>query len=273
MSVLERRELAVRDTPETGHHDQDQMGAEPPYYTLIACPQGSYQPRGLTRSVSARTYEVSTPFWIGQTPVTQGVWRAVMGDQPSVFSGARRPVDHVSWFDCIRFCNRLSQLKGLEPAYLVETCDDQTSVRCHQDTQGYRLPTVFEWEYAASAGGALYALDSKCLEQIAWYGRGPFGGGGTAVEPNTYPVAQKDPNGWRLYDVLGNVWEWCQSAYESTTLWTCEDPIAERRVIRGGSWRSPQRHCQISYHSGLPPDFKSNSLGFRVCRIMSADQA
>lgn len=186
-------------------------------------------------------------FWLGETPVTQGLWQAVAGENPSRFQGDNRPVEQVSWVDCQRFCAQLSErLPG--PAF--------------------RLPTEAEWEYACRAGtsDAAYAdaLHLR-LDDIAWYSKN---GGG-----QTHAVRNKSPNPWGLYDTLGNVWEWCSDyafrRYGSSSD-IAIDPIGPAaggdRVIRGGSWVVDARGLRAAGRGANPPGDRDAYLGLRLVR-------
>lgn len=184
-------------------------------------------------------------YWLADTPVTQALWKAVMGESPSHFEGADRPVETVSWEDCQRFCDRLNQ--RMPTGFLA------------------RLPTEAEWEHACRAGTNTprYASD---LGSIAWFSDNSEG--------QTHPVKQKHPNPWGLYDMLGNVDEWCLDCWDYGTPYSSGEPEQDptgaatggRRVIRGGSWSGPARLVRAAYRYGLPPGDRYQSLGLRLAR-------
>ena len=178
-------------------------------------------------------------FWLGDTPVTQALWTAVMGKSPSRFRGDSRPVDSGSWDDAQDFCRKANRrVAGLE----------------------LRLPTEAEWEYACRAG--TMAVRYGALDEIAWYG-GNAGDG-------TKPVLGKKPNAFGLYDTLGNVWEWCGDwvgAYEAEAGVDPAGPDAgPNRVLRGGSWNFQARFVRAAFRRALPPGYRWYDAGFRLAR-------
>ncbi len=169
-------------------------------------------------------------FSIGQTEVTQALWQAVMGSNPSQFTGdLQRPVEYVSWNDCQTFISKLNQMTGKD----------------------FRLPTEAEWEYAARGGnrsqGYKYA-GSNTLGDVAWYASNR---GST-----THPVATKAPNELGLYDMSGNVYEWCQDWSGSYSSNAQTNPIGpatgSSRVHRGGCWDNHARYCRVSSRGSAP---------------------
>ena len=171
--------------------------------------------------------------------------------------GANRPAEGVSWFDCIQFCNKLSEMEGLEPVYTVNGRD----VTCNWTAKGYRLPTEAEWEYAARAGQKYIYAGGNNVDEVAWY-KDNSGG-------ETHPVGQKHPNHFGLYDMSGNVWEWVwdwRGTYSSSPTVDPQGPTSgSRRVFRGGGWRGSARHVRVSLRSSYPASGYYN-LGFRLCR-------
>ncbi|MEM6261912.1 MAG: formylglycine-generating enzyme family protein [Bacteroidota bacterium] len=186
-------------------------------------------------------------FYLGQYPVTQALWQAVMGENPSRFPGKNRPVESVTWDDCQVFCAKLSELTD----------------------QPYRLPSEAEWEYAARGGhlshGFLYS-GSNDLDEVGWYGqRGGFG---------TQPIGLKPPNELGLYDMSGNVYEWCEDDWHITydgapkngRPWIDTPERAPYRVCRGGGWSDSARRCRVSYRNSHSPGNRSGILGLRLAR-------
>ena len=182
-------------------------------------------------------------FWMGETQVTQQLWTAVMGTNPSKFKGdGLRPVEQVSWNDCRDFLAKLNDMDSVRKASLA-----------------FRLPTEEEWEHACRAGSTGdycrladgTEIMKKSLGRVAWFDENS---GGT-----THPVGRKEPNAWGLYDMYGNVWEWTSTA------------VGEDRVFRGGSWDSSARSCESSTRAGGSPGYRDSDLGFRLCASGRAD--
>ena len=195
-------------------------------------------------------------FYLGKYPVTQKEYQAVMGNNPSHFKGDNLPVEEVSWDDAKRFCSRLNDLKHNElPA-------------------GYRfdLPTEAQWEYACRAGtttalnNGLNLTSNICcphLDEVAWYGE--------LLDGETHPVGQKEPNAWGLYDMHGNVWEWCNdwdADYPSSAVTDPTGPASgSYRVMRGGSWDLSAQCCRSASRNGNDPTRRYGSVGFRVALV------
>ena len=180
-------------------------------------------------------------FMIGKTEVTQELWQAVMGNNPSYYKGDNLPVEKVSWNDCQEFIKKLNSLTGLQ----------------------FRLPTEAEWEYAARGGnkskGYKYS-GSEDIGSVAWYN------GNSSL--NTYSVATKAPNELGLYDMSGNVDEWCSDWYGSYSSSSQTNPkgpsSGSYRVYRGGSWYSIPRDCRVSKRNICSPGLRGNDLGLRL---------
>jgi formylglycine-generating enzyme required for sulfatase activity len=176
----------------------------------------------------ARPVVLSRVFWIQTTEVTQEQWEAVMQTNPSQHVGPRRPVDHVTWTLAGEFIARLKPLaRGNEPA----------------------LPTEAEWEFACRAGSTTrwhFGDDPARLEEYAWFGLGP-------KDHGSFDVATKKPNAWGLYDMCGNVLEWCADVVPG-----------EQRVVRGGGWYGPAQHTESAWRYLYSPDQTGQTLGLRV---------
>ena len=199
-------------------------------------------------------------FWMGKYPVTQALWEGVKGFNRSVFNGPNRPVENVSWFDVVRFCNQLSHYEGLDPVYQI----DGTNVTCDWKAKGYRLPTEAEWEYCARAGQDFKFSGSDTLRSVAWYAETSLG--------TTHPVGEKKPNVFGLYDMTGNVWEWVWDWMHRYRKPPLVDPRGPKkgtlRIERGGGWRHHAHRIRISRRSNFDPMYSGDDLGFRLCRNM-----
>ncbi|WP_341718287.1 SUMF1/EgtB/PvdO family nonheme iron enzyme [Micromonospora sp. FIMYZ51] len=185
------------------------------------------------------------PYEIAAHPVTQDEYAQVTGERPSAFSGGNLPVESVSWWAAVRFCNTLSEQDGRRPAYRL----DDENVEWDRTADGYRLPTEAEWEYACRAGttGPRYGP----LDEIAWY-RDNSG-------ERPHDVGSRRPNAWGLHDMLGNVWNWCWDVYDAEVYGTY-------RVLRGGGWFDEHWSCRASVRRRSHPTFTVDDVGFRVAR-------
>ena len=198
-------------------------------------------------------------FSIGTYEVTQDIYEAVMGSNPSYFKGAELPVEQVSWYDAVEFCNALSRRDELEEVYTISGTD----VSCDWSKRGYRLPTEAEWEYAVRGGnksqGYTYA-GSDTAGDVAWYGDNSGS--------KTHPVGQKQANELGLYDMSGNVWEWCwdrSGSYSTSAATNPSGPSSgSYRVVRGGGWYYDATNVRTAYRDSYTPSRGSNLIGFRV---------
>jgi formylglycine-generating enzyme required for sulfatase activity len=213
---------------------------------------------------------ITRPFYLGETEVTQGQYKSVTGKNPSVFKGeADLPVENVTWFEAVGFCNVLSIQEGLPPFYRV---DGQRVAVVDWQGCGYRLPTEAEWEYACRAGSNTlfsFGSDPAGLDEHAW-SKGNSGG-------KTHPVGQKHRNAFGLFDMHGNVQEWCwdRGRYPNDGKDYAEsprdDPVLKEtsrpsRVIRGGEWSSSPYQLRSAIRGGDNEGLAYNYLGFRVAR-------
>jgi formylglycine-generating enzyme len=228
------------------------------------------------REQPVHTVTISS-FQMGAYEVTQGQYKAVMSVNPSYFKGDNLPVESVSWWDAIKFCNRLSDKAGLERCY------NEINGECCFTKNGFRLPTEAEWEYACRAGTTTnyYTGDSENdLDRAGWY----FGNSGdrnvvtirwnidTLKDNNsrTHPVGQKAPNAWGLYDMHGNVKEWCNDRYGNYSSGGSINPTGIQhgvnRVWRGGGWYYFASGCRSVFRMGCNPYSRDTDIGFRVVR-------
>lgn len=223
-------------------------------------------------------------FYISKYEITQKEWMEVMGSNPSTFKGDHLPVEMVSWYDAIEYCNRRSVKEGLEPYYNIDKTNKDPNnlsehdhikwtVTINEGANGYRLPTEAEWEYAASGGqlskGYTYS-GSNQADEVAWYWRNAgdkyLSGewNWPLIENNnnqTKPAGSKKPNELGLYDMSGNVREWCWDWYGDM-----DRNSGSYRVVKGGGWIGDVSNTEISFRgkfeaSGIGPD-----QGFRVIR-------
>lgn len=187
------------------------------------------------------------PFAIAAVPTTQEQYVEVTGLRPSAARGDRLPVERVSWYDAVRYCNRLSEQEGRTPVYRIGA--EQEGVVWDTTADGYHLPSEAEWEYACRAGtsGPRYGN----LDEIGWY-RGNSG-------ERIHEVGQLSPNPWGLYDTLGNVWEWCWDIYDA-------EVYGDYRVFRGGGWFDEHWSCRASVRRRSFPTLRLDDVGFRVAR-------
>jgi len=199
-------------------------------------------------------------FKISSTEITQEQFKAMMGYNPSKFWGfPNLPVENVSWEEAVLFCNKLSETAGLEICYDLGTWE------CDFSKNGFRLPTEAEWEYACRAGSNLewgMSSDSSGLWYASWYlADSTF---------MTHPVASKAPNDAGLYDMLGNVWEWCNDYYQIYNCNSQTNPTGPDRGFyrarRGGSWASSAIDCRPATRTGSHPKRGNAVIGFRIVR-------
>ena len=215
---------------------------------------------------------ISRPFYMGATEVTQSEWIKVMNNNPSRFKGDDMPVENVSWFDVIDYCIKRSEQEGLTPAYTRRG----NNITWNKEVDGYRLPTEAEWEYAARAGttGPFSTGGDITTDRANYDGSYPYLGEKGLYRSKTTPVKTFEPDPWGLFDVHGNVWEWCwdwHGFYPRDTQTTQTDPVnsksANYRVYRGGSWISSAANVRSANRSNqgeYTPSTRNSYIGFRL---------
>ena len=233
---------------------------EEPYpFKMIFVPGGTFQMGSNEYDDEKPIHSVTlSDYYLGETQVTQGLWKAVMGDNPSKFKkGDDYPVECVSWNDIVKdFLPRLNKMTG----------------------KNFRLPTEAEWEFAARGGNKhspyKYSGSDK-LSDVAWYGWADDADKNRTIKKQTtMPVAQKKPNDLGIYDMSGNVWEWCQDLYkedhykESPSTDPQGPSSGSSRVLRGGSWSSCAGDCRVSYRSNFSPDGRNDGFGLRLALVV-----
>jgi len=218
-------------------------------------------------------------FFIAKYEVTQGLWKSVMGNNPSYFTGDEDlPVEQVSWYDAVEFCNKLSEKEGLQKVYTIDYSKKDECNKAWFDTRkwlvicdftanGYRLPTEAEWEYAARGGsqskGYTYSGSNKA-DEVAWYEKNS--------EDKTHPVGRKQPNELGIYDMSGNVWEWCWDWYNGYSSASQTNPTGsssgDGRVFRGGSLGCENNGYELRFacRSNDSPYVRNYLQGFRIVR-------
>jgi len=244
--------------------------------TFVLIPPGTFTMGQAGGDSDEKPHEVtlSRAYFLGATEVTNGQWERVMGSVPSNWKEVDRPVEQVSWEDAVAFCQKLSWLPEEREAGRV-----------------YRLPTEAEWEYACRAGTETqysYGDDESRLGEYAWVFRNS--------RKQTWPVGLKKPNAWGLYDLHGNVWEWCSDWYGKYPNGPVTDPQgqlsdalssggvprpglvgnsveASGRVFRGGGWDGSARYCRSALRDGGNPSIRGHGLGFRLALSPSGTSA
>jgi formylglycine-generating enzyme required for sulfatase activity len=219
---------------------------------MVLIPAGEFMmgdDKGYELEKPVHKVTITKPFYLGKYEVTQEQWEAVMGSNPSWFKGPKNPVQTVSWDDCQKFLDKLNAKTGGQGGKFV-------------------LPTEAQWEYACRAGSTMqycFGDDEARLGDYAWY---------TANSRHkAHPIGEKKPNAWGLYDMHGNVWEWCADWYDAGYYAGSpkDDPTGSTtgwyRVFRGGSWNNDARLCRSAFRNLDLPGTWFNYLGLRIVRV------
>ena len=237
---------------ETHHRNHLKTGATKPSLISMITEQMVEIPSGKIELRDDRTKEKWSveinPFLLSKFPVTQDFYFEVTGENPSTFKESRRPVETVTWKEAVMFCNKLSIQTGLNPCYIIQA--EHEEITFDETANGFRLPTEAEWEYACKAGttGIRYGE----LSLIAWYKDNS--------KNITQCVGQKEPNAWGLFDMLGNVWEWCSDLYDT-------EVYGSYRIFRGGGFCDVERSVMATTRRRSHPlKFKIDDLGFRIAK-------
>ena len=239
-----------------------QKGVSQPTPDNMVFVQGGTFQMGSNSGKPVHTVTVND-FYIGKYEVTQKEWKEVMGSNPSNWKCDNLPVEQVSWYDAVEFCNKKSRKEGLTPCY----SGSGKSITFNFNANGYRLPTEAEWEYAAGGGNKSrnYKYSgSNSIGDVAWY-RSNSGN-------KTHQVGTKQPNELGIYDMSGNVYEWCndwydENYYSKSPKNNPQGPSSGKySVLRGGSWYFFDYCCRVAYRHGDNRDFSYGNGGFRIAR-------
>ena len=253
---------------------------------LVLIKSGTFQMGNINGGIDEKPVHTITleSFIIGRYPVTQNEYEEIMGNNPSIFQVKRvieqgslgiarkvekitapmNPVENVTWYNAVEFCNRKSMKDGLTPCYSNSTGIEPI---CDFKASGYRLPTEAEWEYAAGSGSNSRTKwagtnNERNLGNYAWYSPNS--------KTETHEVGTKKANSLGIYDMSGNVWEWCwdwEANYISGSLTNPKGPSSgSYRVLRGGSWSNRANICRVATRHKCGPDQSYQSHGFRVLR-------
>ncbi|MCL2271679.1 MAG: formylglycine-generating enzyme family protein [Treponema sp.] len=215
------------------------------------------------------------PFFIGKYTVTQAEYERIMGKSPSRFKkeGDNLPVENVTWFDAIEFCNKLSELEKLTPVYAITGTGNERTVSWNRNANGFRLPTEAEWEYSCRAGTntAFNTGNNVGTYEANYDGKSPYNNNAAgAYIRKTVPVGSYQANEWGLYDMHGNVWEWCWDWYGNYAAGAQTNPIGPAsgtyRVLRGGSWFDGGRNLRSAARFNYYPGNRNYFFSFRIAR-------
>ncbi|WP_028777119.1 formylglycine-generating enzyme family protein [Shimazuella kribbensis] len=203
---------------------------------------------GIRKNLKEVIWDVEIePFYLAKYTVTEELFAIIMGEKFATTTKSQKPVVDVSWLNAVNFCNLLSDAMGFDRFYSFDNASNE--VVCNYGTNGFRLPTDAEWQYACKANSKGYRYGE--IDEIAWYK-------GNSNE-RVHDIGGKMPNEWGLHDMIGNVWEWCWDLYDKET-------FGAYRIIRGGSWAEEERGCGATCRRKSMPDFHIDDIGFRIAR-------
>jgi formylglycine-generating enzyme required for sulfatase activity len=247
------------ETPKQVKVDSGTNGASQAEAGMVKIPAGSFV-MGDEEEVDATPHEVSvSDFLIDTHLVTQEQYEKLMHDNPSRWKGNQNPVEQIRWSDAVRYCNARSEAENLQPCY------DLNTWKCDFSANGYRLPTEAEWEYACRAGTKtvyFFGNDSSQLKDYAWFEDNSGG--------KPHPVGQKPANAWGLYDICGDVWEWCNDFYQVDYYGQSpkDDPkgpeTGDTKVLRGGAWNSSAECSRSGYRYNEAPGYADVCFGYDI---------
>lgn len=235
--------------------------------TMIAIAAGAFA-MGTSDYGPIHAVTLTHELWMGQTEVTQDQWLTVMGTAPSSYAGcADCPVEQVDWADAATFTNALSALEGLDACYNEDGTELAAELSDNPyDCDGYRLPTEAEWEYASRAGESFRYAGSDAIYDVVWFV--------SSSDDRPHDVASLAPNGWGLYDMSGNVWEWTNDAYAVYSSGPVTDPTGASSgsdaVLRGGGFTSAYYNTEIGYRTAYARTEVTETVGFRIARSSTA---
>jgi formylglycine-generating enzyme required for sulfatase activity len=257
-AVLQGCDGKTSDTASGKARGEAKTGTASEEKTLLL-PGGTFT-MGDEDEIDSPLHEVTvSAFYIDTHLVTQDQYKELMGKNPSRWKGDENPVEQIRWSDAVKYCNARSSAQGLDACY------DLNTWKCDFTANGYRLPTEAEWEYACRAGTTtayFFGDDASKLKEYAWFKDNSRG------KPR--PVGQKPANPWGLYDMHGNVWEWCNDFYQVD--YYPESPkenprgpeTGETKIVRGGAWKFSAESCRSGYRYNENPGYVDACFGYDI---------